>query len=220
MQWIRRSVSRFVTGDGLHKTRFHTYSGRPVDWTGFRYLPCALWSTLLLKCFGYRQRRPWLGYRAVKHLGQLIQPDWRVLEFGSGMSSLFLARRCEFLVSVESDPSWHDRMRGEFARAGVANVDYRLSGPADYARVDDYPDRSFDLVIIDGLVRDQAARVATRKVKPRGYLYLDNSDVRDPEYQAARDTLFHAAKGTSDVRIFTDFTPFNVQVGESLLVRV
>jgi hypothetical protein len=117
---------------------------------------------VLLKCFGYRQRQSWLGYRAVKRLGELVRPDWTLLEIGSGMSSLFFARRCRRLVEVESDAAWYEQMQRLFARERVTKVDYRLRGPADYKRIDDYPDQSFDLAIIDGLVLDQAACAAIR----------------------------------------------------------
>jgi hypothetical protein len=218
MQQFRRLYKRLVTGDGLRRSRFHTYSGHLIDWAGLRYLPRAAWSAALLKCFGYRQRQPWLGYRAVKRLGELARPDWTVLEFGSGMSSLFFASRCRHLVSIESDPTWYEQMKRLFARERITNVDYRLRGPADYTRIDDYPDQCFDLVIIDGLVRDQAARAAARKVKPDGYLFLDNSDVRDPEFQTARATLLELANGDQNVSVFTDLTPFDICVSESLLV--
>jgi predicted O-methyltransferase YrrM len=211
--------SRIVTGDGLRNSRFHTYSGRCVDAAGMAYLPSAVWSTCLLKLFGYRQRRPWLGYRAVCYLDRLIQRDWDILEFGSGMSSLFFAQRCRHLVSVESDPDWFAQMQKEFERRSVRNVDYRFRAAADYVKHPDLPAGTFDLVIVDGLVRDQAAVVAVEKVKPGGYVFFDNSDVPWPEFQAARQTLTKAAEA-GGVRLFDDFCPFQVQVNESMLVRV
>jgi len=211
--------SRILTGDGLRKSRFHTYSGRRIDAAGMLFLPRALWSTCLLKLFGYRQRRPWLGYRAVRYLDGLIQRDWNILEFGSGMSSLFFAQRCRHLVSVESDPEWFAQMQKEFERRAVRNVDYRIRTEADYVIHPDLPAGTFDLVIVDGLVRDQAAVVAVEKVKPGGYVFYDNSDVPWSEFQAARQTLIEAAE-EGGVRLFDDFCPFQVQVNESMLVRI
>ena len=88
--------SRLVTGDGLQKTRLHTYSGNLIDLGGLRYLPHSVWSVLLLKLFGYCQRVPWLrlGYRGVGRLRSLIRPDWTILELGSGMSSVLFAQLC------------------------------------------------------------------------------------------------------------------------------
>ncbi len=214
-----RTWSRLVTGDGMRKTRLHSYSGNLVDFAGLRYLPHSLWSALLLKVFGHRKRVPWLGYRAVHRLGSLLKPDHQVLEFGSGMSSLFFARRCARLVSVESDPHWFAQVRGIFGKEGISNVDYRLRSVESYTVLPDLPDHSFDLVIVDGIMRDAEALAAVAKVKSGGYIFFDNSDVPYGEHQRARKTLLDAAEPGS-AEIFTDFTPFQFQVNESLLVRV
>lgn len=208
-------ISRIVTGDGLRKSRLHTYSGRMIDRAGLAYLPSCLWSTLLLKC-GYRQQLPWLGYRAVRHLDKLIRPSWRILEYGSGMSSLFFAKRCSQLVSIESDREWFSAMLRRFNESGIQNVNYRLCGPSFYATHSDLSDGTFDLVVVDGIARDQCAVEALRVVRPGGYVFYDNSDVPWAEYAAARRTLVEAA---ASVTIFDDFTPFQLQVNESLLIR-
>jgi hypothetical protein len=219
MGFLGRFWSRVLTGDGLRKSRLHTYSGRLIDPAGIAYLPKSLWSVCLLKMFGYRQKRPWLGYRAVKRLDAIIKPDWSILEFGSGMSSLFLAPRCRRLVSVESNPAWYEQMRRLFAEQGLTNVDYRLRSTDEYTAHADLPGRSFDLVVVDGLVRDQCAVMALDRVKAEGYVFFDNSDVPWLEYKAARQALTDAAD-VGSVTLFDDFYPFQVQVNESMLVRI
>ena len=201
------------------KTRLHNYSGHRIDIGGLADLPQSLWSVVLLKVFGYHQRVPWLGYRAVRHLDALIRPDWRVLEFGSGMSTLFFAQRCDRLISVESDPAWYAQMGRLFARSSVANVDYRLREADAYADHPDLPDHSFDLVVVDGLARDRVSAVALRKVKPGGYVLLDNSDVPWPDHKTARLLLVDAAV-PDGVRIFNDLYPFQLQVNESIVVKI
>ena len=58
----------------------------------------------------------------------------------------------------------------------------------DYARlIDDYADESFDLVAVDGRARCACVWHARAKVKPGGYLMLDNSD--RPFYDPARQYL-------------------------------
>jgi hypothetical protein len=146
-----------VTGDGLRKSRFHTYSGERIDWHGLAYLPRAVGTTLLAKLFSYRVRAPWLGFRAVAHIESLIRPDSVVLEFGSGMSSEFFATRCRKLVSIESNPAWYAQMQRRFKEKGFENVDYRLQTEDQYANVEGYPDGSFDFVLVDGARRSERA---------------------------------------------------------------
>lgn len=214
---LHRFWKALVTGDGLRKSRLHTYSGNRVDLAGLAHLPRSLWSRVRL-ALGHRQRIPWLGYRALAHLERLIQPDWAVLEFGSGMSTLFLAGRCRRVVSIESDPGWHGRMKEIFAEKGIDNVDLRLRDVDAYTVLADLDDGSFDLVVVDGIVRDRASIVALQKVRPGGYVFLDNSDVPWPDHKAARQTLIDAA-APGHVQFFNDFYPFQLLVNESMLVR-
>ena len=115
--------SRLITGDGLRRSRLHTYGGKCLDIGGFAYLPHAVWSAVALKVFGQWTNSPWLSYRGVRESDRLVRPDWRVLEFGSGMSSRFFATRCAQLVSIESDPDWYERMRPTLEAAEGCQVD-------------------------------------------------------------------------------------------------
>ena len=53
--------------------------------------------------------------------------------------------------------------------------------------IDDVPDFSADLVIVDGRARSAALRLAPRKVRPNGLLVLDNAE--RVEYQSAQRAL-------------------------------
>ncbi len=211
--------SRLVTGDGRRRTRIHTYGGKCLDIGGFAYLPHAVWSAVALKAFGYWTKSPWLSYRGVREIDRLIRPEWRVLEFGSGMSSLFFAARCADLVSIESDSDWYARMRPRLESVEGCRVDYRLRSEADYAALDDVPDDTFDFALVDGLQYDRTAATAVRKVRPGGYIYMDNSDIPYDEFSVGRQTLIDAAEPGS-VRFFVDFSPFWLSVNEGMLVRV
>jgi hypothetical protein len=216
---VARFVTRIVSGDGNRKTRFHTMNGTRVDARDLLDLPRSVWTILQLRVFGRRAHLPWLSYRAVAHLEGLMRPDWRVLEFGSGMSSLFFARNARSLVSIEANREWYERMRSLFSSYGLTNVDYRLQEMDDYAVLPDLPDASFDLVIIDGAARDREARAAIRKVRPGGYVFYDNSDVPWPEFVEARRLVIDAAAPDA-VWFFSGFSPFQISAMESVLVRV
>ena len=209
--------NRVLTGDGLRRTRLHTYTGNLVSLAGCRYLPRSLFSAFLLK-LGRRQAVPWLGYRAVRRVEGVIQPEWRVLEFGSGMSTIWLASLCRELVSVENDPTWHEQVQGLLAARGIRGVDHRLQ---DHSRLDDLEDASFDLALVDGPRRGEEMETALRKTKPTGFILLDNSDVPQPDYQRARASLLDAVGRRSEqVEVFDDFYPFQFQVNESILVSL
>lgn len=212
--------TRLISGNGLRRTRLHNHDGRLIDARGLLYLPRSVLTALALKVTGRRPELPWIGFRAIERLEQLIRHDWRVLEFGSGMSTLWFARRCGRLVSVETNPGWHERVRRMLAERNLTNVDYRLRDKASAHVLDDCEDSSFDLVLVDGPRRDLAVLTAIRKVKPGGYVYLDNTDAPVRDNKVARAALLAAAGGPSRVRFFNDLTPARVSVTEGMLASM
>ncbi len=56
---------------------------------------------------------PWFTYPAIGQLARMVRPGWRVLEFGSGHSTLWWAARVAEVVSVEHDPAWAARLHAD-----------------------------------------------------------------------------------------------------------
>jgi predicted O-methyltransferase YrrM len=136
-----------------------------VDLEGWIHLPLA-YGTVALKFFGHRPGVPWISYRARKVIDQMIRPDWRMVEFGSGMSTLWFANRCGFIHSIESDPAWYETVSKQLA--GLSNVKYEKRTIESYSNLDAHPDQSLDFSLIDGVVRSACAKSVVPKIKPGG----------------------------------------------------
>jgi len=151
-------------------------------------------------------RRPWLTYRAAKWLDSYLKPGMRVFEYGSGGSTVFFAQRVKRVVSVEHSPEWYKMVKNTFNKLKISNVEYILKEPekgakregdcsdphfyvsgfqnkfdqmsfCEYVKViDNYPDRFFDMVLIDGRARPSCIMHAVKKIKKSGIIVLDNSD--------------------------------------------
>lgn len=159
---------------------------------------------------------PWLVYDAIHELSRRIKSDWHVFEYGSGGSTLYFARRCARLISVEHDPRWYVRVRDELERQGHEHCTILLhlpertadrtadpsdpavyvSGKLGYARssferyvraIEACPDGSLDLVVIDGRSRPACLLHAVPKIRPGGLLVLD--DAPRERYRKAREIL-------------------------------
>ncbi|HEY7118941.1 MAG TPA: hypothetical protein VH475_20290 [Tepidisphaeraceae bacterium] len=138
--------------------------------------------------WSWHQRRhpdqPWIDPISVKLLSTLILPDDIGIEWGSGRSTLWFAKRMKSLLSIEDNPSWHASVRKMLSDKGITNVDYRLIeiGPtpdasSPYVRAADaLPDGSLQFALVDGFVRDWCAITAVSKLAPGGILVLDNSN--------------------------------------------
>jgi predicted O-methyltransferase YrrM len=129
--------------------------------------------------------QPWLTPQANEMLESLLLPSDVGLEFGSGRSTIWLARRVRFLTSVEHDAGWHALVRKQLDGNGLSNVDY-LFRPMDvdeaqgtesaYVAVTRaMPADSLDFVLVDGVYRGACATSVLHRLRPGGLLILDDA---------------------------------------------
>lgn len=136
------------------------------------------------------QDEPWIAQGAVEYCDQRLTRTMRGLEWGSGRSTLWFAKRLLKLTSVEHSANWHARVKQRLST--VHNVDYRHV-PLDHdeaaptapiydpipryvAIADEFPDQSLDFVVVDGHYRQACVLAAIPKLRPGGLLLVDNSN--------------------------------------------
>lgn len=123
-----------------------------------------------------------------------VRPQARVFEYGSGASTVWLARRAAEVHSVEHDVGWAEVMRKQLMdtpnvrlhaiaptprRAGVAGA---VSGRRGYADADftdyvgaiDAVPGHFDLIVIDGRSRAACLDRARARLAPDGVIVFDD----------------------------------------------
>jgi SAM-dependent methyltransferase len=162
---------------GTRAGRFHTVRG-PMGVSGWVRYPAAWWRARR----GTTPERPWIVPTAVGWLGRRIRSDWSVLELGSGRSTVWFAWRAGSVLSFEDNEWWYPQTKQRLEKAGLSNVDLRLREVEQFPEeVAQLPDASFDLLVVDFLeapsvTRVDAVKPAMKKVKPGGFLLLDDSD--------------------------------------------
>lgn len=149
---------------------------------------------------------PWLVFGSIDFLEDWLQKDMKMLEYGSGGSTLFFAKRVDTVYSVEHDPEWFTITKSAIKAAGIKNVDYNLLEPtsdedyfnknvlvnedclstrseykmknfSNYVRsINPFQDGYFDLVIVDGRARQSCIAYSIPKIKKGGILLLDNAE--------------------------------------------
>jgi hypothetical protein len=155
------------------------------------------------------EAKPWIPFEAANWLQLYLRRNMRVFEWGSGGSTIFLSERAGHIFSVEHDQKWHALVSKALAERGITNCSYQLHEPKplpgnfstldasqtsrfiyddyypgttldEYVRaIDVHPDHTFDLVLVDGRARTECIQHAIPKIKPAGYLMLDNSNNAD-----------------------------------------
>jgi predicted O-methyltransferase YrrM len=214
-----RLLERLIRASPERPTRLHDLRGRLIDRASWPLIPVAIADTTALVAFGYRRQAPWISYRATRDLSQLIKPDWRILEFGAGMSTPWLATRAASVLSVESDSDWYSRVQAVLARRRLTNVRllYR-SGDCDaYASLSGIERASIDFALIDGDCRDHCVVSSMEKMKPGGYIYLDNTDQPGDRLRAEQALL---AAPLEWHRYYNDFAPGLVAITQGLLAKL
>lgn len=216
---------KFIAGSETRKTRLHDELGRLAPLSRvLRNGPKALLSACMAQ-FGFRSRRPWISYDAQKLIRNFLTADKRVLEFGSGYSTLWYSQHAGEVLSIEDDRDWYNQVAILLKKDTSGNVRYRLADNAvSYSQL--LPDEvgaGFDVVMIDGSHRDLCVANALSLVRQGGMIYLDNSDKGEcpisGDVPGARQQLVDFAIKNGAVAIyFTDFAPTQLFVQEGLLV--
>jgi len=125
---------------------------------------------------------PHLCEDAISEFEYLVNADSnaRVLEFGAGHSTIWLASRVKSIISVETRPSWIEYIRSKVtnrdvfsARLAFITYDYNRD---DFTMVESLlTGREFDICYVDGPDRESSLRLAHGLVASGGWLIVDDS---------------------------------------------
>ena len=159
-----------------------------------------------------------LNQSVLDFMEQALTPSSRVLEFGSGWSSAWFAKRCEHLVTVETDPAWRRHIIRDLTDRDLQNWDMVEASSTPDAFEDDVRrrvlgDGQADLVLVDCRedLRIVATRLAWRYLKPGGWIVFDD---------AQRPRHFGATKWLSDkagVPIRLEWSPGDIETATARL---
>lgn len=124
---------------------------------------------------------PWMTKDSINLLEQLIKKTDVGLEYGSGKSTKWFAKRCKHLTSIEHNKDWFEIVSRTIKNQN--NIDYRLlslnENPFEskyFKSIFEFADESLDFIINDGKYRDLIASEGLKKIKYGGIYILDNAE--------------------------------------------
>ena len=162
-------------------------------------LHCELWlKDKLLMQNPCKAGFPWINYAVIQFLHHFLKKDMKVLEFGSGGSSIFFLKRKVHLISIEHEEVWLTEVQKRIPKnrrkvweshlISSKNGTNGIPSSIDYlSPIRKIADTSIDLLLVDGRHRVDCIRRSISKIKPNGYIILDNSD--RPEYSETFELL-------------------------------
>jgi hypothetical protein len=119
---------------------------------------------------------PWVTLGAIMALEYIVNKSMKVLEFGSGGSTIFWSKNCKSVKSYETNPYWFKKLA---TKTEGTNVEMVLGDQEkileDTAKE---PDNYYDLVLIDADPHRNRrllfANASIPKLKLGGWLVIDN----------------------------------------------
>jgi len=146
---------------------------------------------------------PWWTLAAVKEADEFLKSrgQARVFEYGSGASTIWLARRAASVFSIEHDQAWHEVVSKRLEAYPNASLKLIEADPEPvtgyvsdkpgwqgrsfrrYAGAIDEEAGEFDLIVIDGRARAACLAHARSRLAPGGMILFDNS--RRDRYRTA-----------------------------------
>lgn len=148
--------------------------------------------------------RPWIVEESTEWLKNFLKKDMSVFEWGSGGSTIFIAKRVRKIITVEHDYEWFLKIQLCVKLNSVSNCQCKFIQPEEDSSyvlykstnerlinhnfkkyceaIDSFPDNYFDLIFIDGRARNYCIMHAKNKVKMNGFILLDNSDRKNYQY--------------------------------------
>ncbi len=159
---------------------------------------------------------PWLSPAAVAILNSILSPSMVGFEFGSGRSTIWIAKKIKNLVSIEHNREWFNKISGIIVSEQIQNITYKLiepdlqkkakrnfpknsyenilmnHAPAScyqkyYGTLASFPAEHFDFIIVDGRARTECCLIAMDRIAKGGFLVLDNSERE--RYRPAKEAL-------------------------------
>lgn len=218
-------VRKLLCADECRKSRFHDEKGNLVSARNlFLNGPKAITTFALHSLINFRPEVPWISYNAIHEINRNLRSDSVVLEFGSGYSTMFFAKRCFRVFSVESNPKWFEIVQTRLDQNKCSNVVYELRSDSTYAA---FPQEEllFDFILIDGIMRSQCLKNALPRLRPGGLIYLDNSDKdsRPPggDMRLAEKCLSEEVlKRNGWCKVFTDFAVAQLTPNQGMLAML
>lgn len=118
---------------------------------------------------------PWITTEAFNFLKSIIKPNFNILEFGCGGSTIWFAKQNVKCITIEHNIDWYNIVTNYLIYHQLV-YDIRLLPRPYYHICDTFINEYFDIILIDGRDRIKCLLNSINKLKHGGIIMLDNSE--------------------------------------------
>jgi hypothetical protein len=223
-------LKKIISGGASRPSRLHTERGDLIPVREMRHVPGAAYRKLSALVTKRRADEPWWPMSVIPVVDAFLNPSCSVIEFGSGSSTVWLARRAGSIVSIEDNLDWYRRTVSRLDTLGLCNADVKLAQNEDYFNLEHLAGRGIDLAIIDGKYRWRCVEAILPLMNSGGMVYLDNSDAdKDRRFypdaamnHCAQQIMeeYAASNPQASLERFASIINGELHAGEGMLLRL
>jgi predicted O-methyltransferase YrrM len=134
---------------------------------------------------------PWFTLPCLEWLNTLDLSDKNILEYGSGASTFWFAKRCKHILSIEANAQWYQTICNTMLANAVLNLypERRICNEGEQERVEFYTSNYItdaeieydpDIIIVDGILRNECLKYGIQLLsKQGGIIIADNWQQRE-----------------------------------------
>ena len=130
---------------------------------------------------------PWFTTSFLNYLESIEVNLENVLEFGSGSSTIYWSKISKKVISIEHDPDFYFFIKDQIKAYDNVDLKLRSLDLNLYTSAIKEENYFFDLIVIDGMNREEIIQMAPSFLTERGVIILDNS--HRPSYQTGIEFL-------------------------------
>ena len=118
---------------------------------------------------------PWYVHPALDEIKTWELRGKKVFEWGMGLSTLWWLSKGATVYCVDSNEEWYKAIakKADEVFGQINNLHATLAGGSDYVDIIKVH-APYDIIVIDGVDRDECCREVLKYLKPKGKLIIDN----------------------------------------------
>ncbi|MGA9292029.1 MAG: hypothetical protein WCE54_01880 [Ignavibacteriaceae bacterium] len=118
---------------------------------------------------------PWISYPCIDFLSSRLNSEMILFEYGSGNSTLYYASKVKKVLAVEHNEKWFDIIKSKLpSNVELIFTDFSMGG--EYSHMSKVKGGKFDIIIVDGVDRNNCIKYSSEALSDRGIIILDDSE--------------------------------------------
>nr|WP_293839978.1 FkbM family methyltransferase [uncultured Arsenicibacter sp.] len=139
---------------------------------------------------------PWLTYPLLEFIKPRLNKSMNVYEYGSGNSTLWFSNYVGSIESIEHDKKWYELIKSKLpdnATITYRNIDkvgnyeeltfMSILESTEYSEHILMSKNKYNIIVVDGVNRNNCILQATKKLTKDGVIILDNLEYKDQVFE-------------------------------------